>query len=92
MVVPFRFEGYRSGSACLDGCSAFWAEERAALGDGSPYGEDDEGESHFRDFTRCLDRSVRGASSGLGLDFLGHGLSPVTVGVAVRVSARAAAS
>jgi 23S rRNA (guanosine2251-2'-O)-methyltransferase len=59
----------------VDGCSAFWAAERTALGDGPPGGVDDERESHLRDLTRRLDRSVRGASSGLGLDFLGHGLS-----------------
>src|SRR5487761_1723294 len=64
----------------LDGFSAFWAEEGSALGGGPPDGVDDEGESRFRDFTRCLDCSVRGASSGLGLDFLGHGLPSVMVG------------
>jgi hypothetical protein len=40
--------GLRPGSVCLDGCSAFWAEEWAALGDGPPDGVDDERESHFR--------------------------------------------
>src|SRR6516225_132986 len=68
---------------CLDGCSAFGAEERAALGDGPPYGVDDERESRFRDLARCRDGSVRGASSGLGLDFGGHGLPPVTVGASL---------
>ncbi len=33
----------RPGSGCLDGWSAFGAEERAALGDGPPDGVDDEG-------------------------------------------------
>src|SRR5579872_30451 len=70
----------RPGSIGLDGSSAFRAEERAAPGGGPPDGVDDVGESHFRDLTRGLDRSVRGASSGLGLDFHGHGLSPVMVG------------
>src|SRR5580693_4364642 len=63
----------------LDGCSAFWAGVWAALGEGPPEGVDDEGESHLRDLTRCVDCSVRGASSGLGLDLSGHGLPPVTV-------------
>src|SRR5215471_18920833 len=70
----------RCRRVCLDGGSAFWAEEWAALGDGPPDGVDDVGESHLRDFTGCLDRSVSGASSGLGLDFDGHGLPPVRVG------------
>src|SRR5215470_12357481 len=70
----------RCRAICLDGGSAFWAEERAALGDGPPDAVDDVGEAHLRDFTGCLDRSVGGASSGLGLDFLGHGLPPVRVG------------
>src|SRR5690242_21320739 len=69
-----------AGLVRLDGCSALRAVERAALGDGPPDGVDDEGESHCRHLTRCLDCSVRGASSGSGLDFLGHGLPPVTVG------------
>jgi hypothetical protein len=57
------------GSVRLHGSSAFWAVERAALGDGPPDGVEGVGESRFRNFTRCLDRSVRGALSGLGLDF-----------------------
>src|SRR5215467_1354071 len=70
----------RSRPVCLDGCPAFWAEEWAALGDGPPDGVDDVGEAHLRDLAGCLDCSVRGASSGLGLDFLGHGFPPVRVG------------
>src|SRR5690242_10899623 len=69
-----------AGLVRLDGCSALRAEERAALGDGPPDGVDDERKSHFRDLTRRLGRSVGRASSGSGLDFLGHGLPPVTVG------------
>src|SRR5262249_38156031 len=65
--------GHLTGSVCLDGCSAFWAQEWATLGDGPPDGVDDIRESHFRDLTGCLDCSMRGAASGLGLDFLGHG-------------------
>src|ERR1017187_9088038 len=60
------------------GCgSAFGAEKWAAPGDGAPGAVDDEGESHFRDFSCRLDRSVGGASPGLGLDFCGHGVPPV---------------
>src|SRR5438094_587292 len=55
-------------------------KSRYALGDGPPDGVDDEGESHFRDLAHRLDRSVRGASSGLRLDFLGHGLPHVRAG------------
>src|SRR5689334_9521581 len=82
-VVPggsARWKELRAGLVRLDGCSALRAEERAAPGDGPPDGVDDEGKSHFRDLTRCLDRPVRSASSGSGLDFGGHGLPPVTVG------------
>src|ERR1022692_4693765 len=80
------------GSVGLDRGSAFWAEKWAALGDGPPGAVDDEGESHFRDFSCGLDCPVGGASSGLGLDFCGHGLPPVIALGALRASARAAAS
>src|SRR5215470_19824073 len=78
--VSTRSRSSRCRPACLDGGAAFWAEEWAALGDGPPDGVDDVGEAHLRDFTGCLDRSVGGASSGLSLDSLGHGLPPVRVG------------
>lgn len=65
------------GSVGLDRGSAFRAEKRLTLGPGPQESEDDEGESHFRDFACGLDCPVGGALSGLGLDFGGHDLPPV---------------
>src|SRR5437763_8481755 len=64
-------------SAGFDRGSAFWAEERLVLGPGAQDGVDDEGKSPSRNFACGLDRSVNRTSSGLGLDFGGHDLSPV---------------
>jgi hypothetical protein len=65
------------GLAGFDRLSAFWAEIRLALGPGSHESVEDERKSHFWDFACGLDCSVGHASSGLGLDFCGHDLSPV---------------